>query len=67
MDVFTSNFDLLTLTGVEAVPEGSYFVLGDNRVRSRDSRIFGFVAQTDIAGKAAMVYYPLEDFGFIQN
>jgi signal peptidase I len=67
MDVFTSDFDLLTLTGVEAVPEGSYFVLGDNRVRSRDSRIFGFVAQTDIAGKAAMVYYPLEDFGFIQN
>ena len=67
MDVFTSDFDLLTLTGMETVPEGSYFVLGDNRVRSRDSRIFGFVAQADIAGKAAMVYYPLEDFGFIQN
>ena len=67
MDVFTSDFDLLTLTGVETVPEDSYFVLGDNRVRSRDSRIFGFVAQTDIAGKAAMLYYPIEDFGLIEN
>ncbi|WP_320164908.1 signal peptidase I [uncultured Trichococcus sp.] len=67
MDVFTSDFDLLSLTGMEKVPQGSYFVLGDNRVRSRDSRIFGFVAQADIAGKASMVYYPLDDFGFIEN
>ncbi len=67
MDVFTSDFDLFSLTGVEIVPEDSYFVLGDNRVRSRDSRIFGFVPQADIAGKAAMVYFPSEDFGFIEN
>lgn len=67
MEVFTSDFDLLSLTGTGTVPEDSYFVLGDNRVRSRDSRIFGFVAQADIAGKAAMVYYPLEDFGLIGN
>ena len=60
-------FDLFSLTGVEIVPEDSYFVLGDNRVRSRDSRIFGFVPQADIAGKAAMVYFPFEDFGFIEN
>ena len=67
MDVFTSDFDLFSLTGVEIVPEDSYFVLGDNRVRIRDSRIFGFVPQADIAGKAAMVYFPFEDFGFIEN
>ncbi|CZQ81578.1 signal peptidase I [Trichococcus ilyis] len=67
MEVFTSDFDLLSLTGTGTVPEGSYFVLGDNRVRSRDSRIFGFVAQADVAGKAAMVYYPFEDFGLIGN
>lgn len=33
------------------VPAGQYFLLGDNRDRSADSRWFGFVARDDIAGK----------------
>lgn len=67
LDVFTSDFDLLSLTGKGTVPEDSYFVLGDNRVRSKDSRIFGFVGKENIAGKAAMIYYPFDDFGFIRD
>jgi signal peptidase I len=44
---------------VVKVPEGSYFMLGDNTDNSRDSRYWGFVPRKDIIGKAMCIYWPL--------
>jgi signal peptidase I len=40
------------------VPKGAYFVLGDNRADSCDSRTFGAVAQGDVVGEAVAVVWP---------
>ncbi|HXE61941.1 MAG TPA: signal peptidase I [Bryobacteraceae bacterium] len=47
----------------EIVPPGDYFVLGDHRNSSSDSRSWGFVARDEIYGKAVLVYWPLAKIG----
>ncbi|HEY2737621.1 MAG TPA: signal peptidase I, partial [Thermoanaerobaculia bacterium] len=47
--------------GELTVPPDSYFVLGDNRNDSEDSRYWGFVPRADIVGKPFLIYFSLND------
>jgi signal peptidase I len=47
----------------EKVPADKYFVLGDHRSSSNDSRAWGFVDRKYIYGKAVFVYWPLDKLG----
>jgi len=57
----TGDFTLEDLTGSETVPEGKLFVLGDNRLKSWDSRQFKFISVDQVVGKVNLRYWPLTE------
>lgn len=49
------------------IPEGYYFVMGDNRNHSNDSRHWGPLPGDDIIGKAWLTYWPFSDWHIVPN
>ena len=66
-DKLTGDFTLTEITGESAkVPEGSIFVMGDNRLFSKDSRFFGFVSDDAIIGEVKFRLFPLNKIGLLK-
>jgi signal peptidase I len=53
--------------GPVRVPRDSYFVMGDHRISSNDSRVFGPVARRYIYGRAVFAYWPVDHFGSLES
>ncbi len=57
----------MSLFNETEVPEGKLLVLGDNRRISKDSRQLGLIDETAVLGDVAFVFWPLADFGRLEN
>lgn len=63
-NIQTNDFKLENL-GYNRIPDGYYFVVGDNRGDSLDSRFIGLIPKKSIEGKIGFSLYPFNTFGKI--
>ncbi len=64
-DTFNDNRPKLDNFGPAIVPPEHYFMLGDNRDCSRDSRFWGPLPEEYVIGKAWLIYYPINRWGLL--
>lgn len=62
-DKKTKDFNLKDITGENEIPEGEYFVMGDNREDSLDSRYVGTFSKKQIEGKTKLTIFPFNRIG----
>jgi len=61
------QYEDLSDFGPVRVPRDNFFVMGDHRISSNDSRVFGPVASRFIYGRAVFAYWPVEHFGSLET
>ena len=59
--------DLRAWYGPVTVPERQYFMMGDNRDNSQDSRYWGFLPESYVKGKALFIYFSFEENASLTN
>jgi signal peptidase I len=60
IDEFGASGDLRESYGPVTVPEGQYFMMGDNRDNSEDSRYWGFLPASYVKGNALFIYFSFD-------
>jgi len=66
-DVLTEGRNFLQGGEKVDIPEDMYFVMGDNRSQSSDSRTWGFVPKEDLIGRSLFRYWPPNEMGIIKH